>query len=971
MGKIYHYDAFISYRHKPLDKAVATKLHKLLETYVAPKNLKLGKRKLTRVFRDQEELPTSSDLAHNIQEALQNSAFLIVICSPDTPKSRWVEKEIETFIEMHGTERVLTVLIDGEPQESFPRALSRRKIGDTYVEVEPLAADIRGDTGKERNKKLKKELIRLMAALLGCRYDDLRQRHKERLVKRVTGIGSAIGITLLAFATMSTWQALLLKEQVDKTFSIQSRYLSEDVVERVEEGDRLLATYMGLELLPKHLGKPNRPYVEEAEASLHKALYSYKLDDSLVGRNVLRHESRVKHMTVSSNGEYLLSEEEGAKLTLWEVASGKPLWEKKVGATNSFASGVLLGEREALIREGAVIKKIDALSEQVKWELKFQEESLKIIISEDETTAIIYEGTAMGEAENLYQVDLGKGEIVSKQSIDEGILADLVLSPSKAYVAISMYDEPVQLINLQTKEVRSWELKEGMTTKLAFSSDSKYIACVRNETNPNNPMDDRGSVTIYDLNGKQVLSREVNQWGYDIVRFSSIDPNLVVLVSENYMEIVDVITGEVRNTYVTGGAIESLIWKHEMLVVGCDDGTVRFFLEGNSTEVTDFQVKTKGSVQEVILSNGFLIMLDKDTSLIKVYSQINDEDQRLLGESRFEKSIYGKLSKSGKRGLIYTLDNEVELWDIEGGNTIHNFTLKEGEGSIEQVAFCEEQGIIITNEDIVLKVNPDTREVTNYESGEEVRQITLSRDASKFMVETYSDRTIVDTLTFEPLTSLKDMDTANRSYINNKGEILLLTDEGTKLYKSGKIEELDQEVWTEGVIGEKYMILWDNHKVRIYGGEEVEEIQWPGKVIENIIICPKEEQMILQSNDEKLYIINLQTTEQVGIVQLEPGENGKLLGCEGVLKDESIVLKGEWFTIKISGESYKVIWRSKDVMDVSSEGDAVMVRDERAINRGGFGIYPYYSTEETIVRANQLLEKYWLDNKIVEVHDMD
>ena len=99
------YDAFISYRHAPLDMEIAKKLHKALETYHIPASVrkKTGKKKISRVFRDQEELPIGSDLNDNISSALREAEYLIVICSKDTPESYWVLKEIETFIEMnHG-----------------------------------------------------------------------------------------------------------------------------------------------------------------------------------------------------------------------------------------------------------------------------------------------------------------------------------------------------------------------------------------------------------------------------------------------------------------------------------------------------------------------------------------------------------------------------------------------------------------------------------------------------------------------------------------------------------------------------------------------------------------------------------------------------------------------------------------------------------------------------------------------------
>ena len=94
------YDAFISYRHSELDMYIAKKIHKGLETFKVPRSVakKTGKKKIQRVFRDQEELPIGSDLGDNISGALQEAEYLLVICSPRTPQSYWVQTEISTFI---------------------------------------------------------------------------------------------------------------------------------------------------------------------------------------------------------------------------------------------------------------------------------------------------------------------------------------------------------------------------------------------------------------------------------------------------------------------------------------------------------------------------------------------------------------------------------------------------------------------------------------------------------------------------------------------------------------------------------------------------------------------------------------------------------------------------------------------------------------------------------------------------------
>ena len=122
--KVYKYDAFISYRHCKLDKFVAENLHRILETYELPKNIKeklnIKSKTIRRVFRDQEELPLSSNLEDPIISALEDSKYLIVVCSPRLKDSLWCKKEIETFKKLRGRKNIFCVLIEGEPEDSFP-----------------------------------------------------------------------------------------------------------------------------------------------------------------------------------------------------------------------------------------------------------------------------------------------------------------------------------------------------------------------------------------------------------------------------------------------------------------------------------------------------------------------------------------------------------------------------------------------------------------------------------------------------------------------------------------------------------------------------------------------------------------------------------------------------------------------------------------------------------------------------------
>ena len=125
MAAEYRYDAFISYRHISPDKPIAERLQKLLESYVPPKDLRSGFRKM-HLFRDETELPTSNDLGGDIKSALEQSRFLIVICSPALEKSKWCMQEIDYFRSLHGNtnRQILTLLVNDPDQPPvFPEPL--------------------------------------------------------------------------------------------------------------------------------------------------------------------------------------------------------------------------------------------------------------------------------------------------------------------------------------------------------------------------------------------------------------------------------------------------------------------------------------------------------------------------------------------------------------------------------------------------------------------------------------------------------------------------------------------------------------------------------------------------------------------------------------------------------------------------------------------------------------------------------
>ena len=322
--KNYKYDIFISYKHEALDKAVAAKLQKSLEHYKIPKEIqkKTGKEKIKRVFRDEEELAVSSDLGKEIEDQISQSEYLLVVCSKKTKESQWVLKEIDTFLKYRDAEHILPVLIEGEPEESLPESI--------LVYGEPMAADVRGKNEKEILKKVKKELPRLIAPILHCSYDELKQRARNYQIKRML-IGTSVALVAMAsFAAYAVFQSARLNKEYQETRRNQARNMAQTSEKLLECGDRMGALKTALAVLPENKNSKEALVPEQMKA-LNDALYSYEADTYLYFRPMRAEyieDEIVGKIQWSPNREYYMSLDSAGYVYFFDGKTGKCIWKE-------------------------------------------------------------------------------------------------------------------------------------------------------------------------------------------------------------------------------------------------------------------------------------------------------------------------------------------------------------------------------------------------------------------------------------------------------------------------------------------------------------------------------------------------------------------------------------------------------------------------------------------------------------------
>lgn len=211
MSEVFKYFAFISYNSK--DTAWGKKLQKKLEHYKMPATLcsehNWQRTPIKPVFFAPTDIQPGG-LSEELQERLKASQNLIVICSPNSAKSKWVGREIEFFHNLGRTKNIHFFIVDGIPHSGDPETECFNPVIDKLGMPEILGANIH-----EKNSKLpwlnrERAYVQLVSKLLGVEFDAIWKRHKRQLRRKI------IGMTVAAIAVIA---ALIVVWRMNQPFN--------------------------------------------------------------------------------------------------------------------------------------------------------------------------------------------------------------------------------------------------------------------------------------------------------------------------------------------------------------------------------------------------------------------------------------------------------------------------------------------------------------------------------------------------------------------------------------------------------------------------------------------------------------------------------------------------------------------------------------------------------------------------------
>lgn len=476
------YDAFVCYKHGRIDSAAAFTLQRALENYRAPKGIAEKNRPFGRIFVDEGELSSCADFGQQIRDALRNSAWLIVICSPDTPLSPWVQLEIDTFLEYHDRSRILAVLTAGNPEISFPPQL--KKGADDHGEV--FAAHALSNTPREAEKQLKGDaLLKIAAPMLGTTYDTLKQRHKIYRLQRIAAVTAGFLLLSVGFAAYAmnradviARQAVRIEEEYERALINESLFLAQQAEKKLADKDPLGAIELAMQALPSE--NQDRPVLSEVEYALGKALGIYTTpsvaEDTATPVGTI--DTDCPYFFLNPEGSRLFAwddytTESGSKLQCWKADTLSPLWE--ISLDHGIGAQPLVSSHSRLYIMGYhVLHCIDAETGTITWTVEIPNAKAMSLSLDEEEVILLSEAPgnpadpAQEQAERpllatVFHADTGKKlrQIDFHLQGNLRIEGDVCFSSNLQFIAIPTVDSSRQeftwhsynslyLVNLET-----------------------------------------------------------------------------------------------------------------------------------------------------------------------------------------------------------------------------------------------------------------------------------------------------------------------------------------------------------------------------------------------------------------------------------------------------------------------------------------------------------------------------------------
>lgn len=629
-GKPFKYYAFISYKRE--DEEWAIWLQHELEYYHLPALLN-GREDLPKVFhpvfRDIDELK-AGNLPSQIYEALASSLHLIVICSPRSAKSEWVNKEIETFIEIgkekgfNNLEHVFPFIVEGKPhdkaQECFPKALR-----DLPADKERIGGNVNESGGNVNESGRDKAFIKVMAGMLpNVSMDMLWNRYERDKAE----------------------EERRKREERNKLMVSQSRFVSEKANKLIEEGDSYTARRLLMAVMPTSLAELDKPYTVESERTLRNAC----LNDSAILNN---HSNSVNSVEFSPDGKYLITASDDKTVKLFDIASGTELY--------SFEGHDLEIQHAAFSPDGAYFVSASCDHNLKVWDIETNTEIQHFKGHSNEVWCAVFspDGKHIASASHDHTIkiwNIKQGKILHTLYGHADAVNSATFSPNGKLIVSASWDKTVRIWDAETA-AQLHNLK-GHTEKVlyaVFSPDGKRIASASADH----------SIRIWDAETGEEI-RVLTEHGsiVNYVAFSHDGTRLVSASDDNTLKIWRAETGDLMLTlygHADGVLSANFSPDGKQIASASYDQTVRIWDINPMAENKSIDGQDKITNPASFLTDGkHIFFASKDNTLDIWNISLTQKLFSLEGPSIFTSAAF---SPDEKRIITVCNDNTIRIWD--------------------------------------------------------------------------------------------------------------------------------------------------------------------------------------------------------------------------------------------------------------------------------------------------------------------
>ncbi|MBX7209689.1 MAG: TIR domain-containing protein [Verrucomicrobiaceae bacterium] len=672
------YSAFISYRHADNTqegRRWAEWLHRALERYVVPPDL-IGtpnlrgepiRDSLYPIFRDEDELPANADLATGIRAALEVSDHLIVLCSPRSAVSPWVRKEVREFKELGRSDRILAIIIAGEPNADDPakardgilrdeecfceelRFGAVREDGtlDWTIRTEPLAADLRPVGTRAEGfvtAEAYREHLTLNSSLtpekIAARTDSYRHQLEHSLIKVIAGLlgvplGQLVDRDAAHRAELAKQELARAEAEAARLRALNERLTLAEAKAREAAAEALAAKEQAEAALAESQRQLERSQLEEGRAWLERAKAAENRSDHL---SALMLAGRA----VGFQGYGRVSQESDSFSDAFPLLLGKPMADR-------FSEK----ERQEELLELARLTEGIQTTFLPIWACATPYLSCVAISPDSRYLATV------GSHENAVSLwDAITGDLLGMMAGHTDSVWNLMFSPDGGRLASGSHDKTVRLWDVNSRrELIQFSGHDKSVWSVAFSPDGSRLTSGSGDK----------TIKVWNaLTGEELATLSGHNYEVRAVAFSPDGKCLATGSTDETVKLWDSVSGEELASLAghTRGVMDIAFRPDgDCLATASADATIKLWDVASGTELAVLAGHTDAVRCVAFSPDGKSIASGSRDHSIRLWDTNKGEELAIV--NGHTKDVCGiAFAPDGSRLVSSSYDKTVKLWDV-------------------------------------------------------------------------------------------------------------------------------------------------------------------------------------------------------------------------------------------------------------------------------------------------------------------